>query len=226
MRAERNRPMKLGLIGLGRMGANMSRRWLRHGHTVYGYARHADTVEALVKDGAISGGATSLADLVAQLEPPRVLWLMVPAASVDANLDQLVPLLAAGDVVVDGGNSYYRDDIRRSKALEAAGHPLPRLRHQRRRVGPRARLLPDDRRARRRGGAPRPDLRGAGAGRRGGVSHAGPVRRPGHRRAGLPALRPLGCGPLRQDGPQRHRVRRDGGLCRGAEHLASRRRRV
>jgi 6-phosphogluconate dehydrogenase len=103
------------------MGANMSRRWLRHGHTVYGYARHADTVLALVKDGAISGGATSLADLVAQLEPPRVLWLMVPAASVDATLDQLVPLLAAGDVVIDGGNSYYRDDIRRSKALEVAG---------------------------------------------------------------------------------------------------------
>ena len=113
--------MKLGLVGLGRMGAKMSRRWLRHGHTVYGYARHADTVETLVRDGALSGGATSLADLVGQLEPPRVLWLMVPAASVDATLDQLVPLLAPGDVVIDGGNSYYRDDIRRSKALEPAG---------------------------------------------------------------------------------------------------------
>ena len=113
--------MKLGLVGLGRMGANMSRRWLRNGHTVVGYARHAETVEGLVKDGAISAGATSLADLVAQLETPRVLWLMVPAASVDATLDQLVPLLGAGDVVVDGGNSYYRDDIRRAKALEPSG---------------------------------------------------------------------------------------------------------
>ncbi|HEY5215987.1 MAG TPA: decarboxylating 6-phosphogluconate dehydrogenase [Pseudolabrys sp.] len=113
--------MKLGLVGLGRMGANMSRRWLLNGHTVLGYARHADTVEALVKDGAISGGATSLPDLVAKLETPRIIWLMVPAASVDDTLNQLVPVLAAGDIVIDGGNSYYRDDIRRSKELEPAG---------------------------------------------------------------------------------------------------------
>jgi len=113
--------MKLGLVGLGRMGANMSRRWLRYGHTVVGYARHADSVTALVKDGAISDGATSLADFVAKLVAPRVVWLMVPAASVDDTLEQLVPLLEPGDVVVDGGNSYYRDDIRRAKALEASG---------------------------------------------------------------------------------------------------------
>src|ERR1035437_1336089 len=113
--------MQVGLVGLGRMGANMSRRWLRHGHTVVGYARHADAVTALVKDGAISDGATSLVDFVAKLEAPRVVWLMVPAASVDDTLEQLVPLLGPGDVVVDGGNSYYRDDIRRAKALEASG---------------------------------------------------------------------------------------------------------
>jgi 6-phosphogluconate dehydrogenase len=113
--------MQVGLVGLGRMGANMSRRWLRHGHTVVGYARHADAVTALVKDGAISDGATSLADFVAKLGAPRVVWLMVPAASVDDTLEQLVPLLGSGDVVVDGGNSYYRDDIRRANALEASG---------------------------------------------------------------------------------------------------------
>jgi len=113
--------VQVGLVGLGRMGANMSRRWLRNGHTVFGYARTKATVDGLVAEGAITGGSSSLSDLVAQLEQPRVLWLMVPAASVDATLDQLKPLLAAGDMVIDGGNSYYHDDIRRSKELEAAG---------------------------------------------------------------------------------------------------------
>ena len=109
--------MQLGLVGLGRMGANMSRRWLGAGHSVVGYARHAETVKGLVADGAISAGASSLRDLTGQLASPRVVWLMVPAAAVDATLADLVPLLAPGDVVVDGGNSHYVDDIRRSGAL-------------------------------------------------------------------------------------------------------------
>jgi 6-phosphogluconate dehydrogenase len=113
--------MQIGLIGLGRMGANMSRRWLRADHTVVGYARHAETVNGLLADRAISAGATSLEDLVSQLAPPRVVWLMVPAASVDATLDALVPLLARDDVIVDGGNSYYVDDLRRSAALAREG---------------------------------------------------------------------------------------------------------
>jgi 6-phosphogluconate dehydrogenase len=113
--------MQIGLVGLGRMGANMSRRWLRGGHTVVGYARHAETVNGLLADKAISAGATSLADLVAKLATPRVLWLMVPAASVDATLAEIVPLLARDDVVVDGGNSYYIDDLRRSAALAEDG---------------------------------------------------------------------------------------------------------
>ena len=113
--------MEVGLVGLGRMGANMSRRWMRHGHTVIGYARTAATVEGLVDEGAISGGATSLEDLVARLASPRVLWVMVPAASVDATLAQVVPFLSPGDIVVDGGNSSFRDDIRRSKELAGSG---------------------------------------------------------------------------------------------------------
>jgi len=113
--------VQVGLVGLGRMGANMSRRWLRSGHTVIGYARTKATVDGLVADGAITGGSSSLSDLVAQLQEPRVVWLMVPAASVDATLEELKPLLSAGDMVIDGGNSYYHDDIRRSKELEPAG---------------------------------------------------------------------------------------------------------
>jgi len=113
--------VQVGLVGLGRMGANMSRRWLRSGHTVFGYARTKATVDGLVADGAITRGASSLSDLVAQLQEPRVVWLMVPAASVDATLEELKPLLSAGDMVIDGGNSYYHDDIRRSKELEPAG---------------------------------------------------------------------------------------------------------
>ena len=113
--------MQIGLVGLGRMGANMSRRWLAAGHSVVGYARHAETVNGLLAGKAISAGATSLKDLVGQLSTPRVIWLMVPAASVDATLDELVPLLARDDVVVDGGNSYYVDDLRRSATLAEAG---------------------------------------------------------------------------------------------------------
>ncbi len=113
--------MQIGLVGLGRMGANMSRRWLRAGHSTVGYARHSETVDGLLADKAISAGATSLKDLVGQLATPRVVWLMVPAASVDGTLDELVPLLARDDVVVDGGNSYYVDDIRRSATLAKEG---------------------------------------------------------------------------------------------------------
>ena len=113
--------MQIGLVGLGRMGANMSRRWLRAGHSVVGYARHPETVNGLLADTAISAGAGSLADLVGQLARPRIVWLMVPAASVDATLDEIAPLLAPDDVVVDGGNSYYVDDLRRSKKLAAGG---------------------------------------------------------------------------------------------------------
>jgi 6-phosphogluconate dehydrogenase len=113
--------MEIGLVGLGRMGANMSRRWLRNGHTVIGYARTAATVDGMVADGSISIGAHSLEELAGKLSTPRVLWLMVPAASVDDTLAQLMPFLQKGDIVIDGGNSYYQDDIRRSRELEASG---------------------------------------------------------------------------------------------------------
>ena len=109
--------MQLGMIGLGRMGANMVRRLMNSGHHCVVYDRSADAVAALAKEGA--SGAGSLAELVAQLEKPRALWLMVPAAVVDASIAELLPLLEPGDALIDGGNSYYVDDIRRAKALAA-----------------------------------------------------------------------------------------------------------
>jgi len=107
------------MIGLGRMGANMVRRLIRGGHSVVAYDRAPDAVQALAREGA--AGASSLADFVARLEQPRSVWLMVPAGVVDATLDDLTPLLAAGDVVIDGGNSYYRDDIARARRLAPRG---------------------------------------------------------------------------------------------------------
>ena len=112
-------PMQLGMIGLGRMGANMVRRLLRAGHQCVVYDRSAEAVQQLVNEKA--GGSTSLADFVMKLAKPRAIWLMVPAAVVDSSIADLVPLLEAGDILIDGGNSYYVDDIRRAKELAAKG---------------------------------------------------------------------------------------------------------
>ncbi len=109
--------MQIGMMGLGRMGANLVRRLMRDGHRCVGYARSESRVKQLASEGA--AGATSLADLVAKLDKPRVVWLMLPAAAVQSTLDQLISLLDPDDVVIDGGNSYYRDDIARAKQLAA-----------------------------------------------------------------------------------------------------------
>ena len=111
--------MELGMIGLGRMGANMAERLVRGDHTVIGYDRDAAAVARAVERGA--AGAASPRDLLRRLSAPRAVWLMVPAGAVDATIEQLVPLLAAGDVVIDGGNSNYRDSQRRAAALAAGG---------------------------------------------------------------------------------------------------------
>jgi 6-phosphogluconate dehydrogenase len=111
--------MQLGMIGLGRMGANMVRRLMRDGHDCVVYNRSPKPVEELVGEGATGSG--SLAELVQKLEAPRFVWLMVPAGVVDRTLADLVPLLSPGDTVIDGGNSYYHDDIRRAAALRASG---------------------------------------------------------------------------------------------------------
>jgi 6-phosphogluconate dehydrogenase len=111
--------MQLGMIGLGRMGANMVRRLIKNGHQCVVYDRTAATVQQLAGDGAT--GSTSLDDFVKKLNKPRAIWLMVPAGVVDATLHELTSKLDVGDIVIDGGNSYYIDDIRRAKELSAKG---------------------------------------------------------------------------------------------------------
>jgi len=111
--------MQLGMIGLGRMGANMVRRLIRGGHQCVVFDRTPQTVKELVKDQAV--GANSLPDLVKKLPKPRAIWLMVPAAVVDPTISELVPLLDRGDILIDGGNSYYVDDLRRAKELAQVG---------------------------------------------------------------------------------------------------------
>ena len=111
--------MQLGIVGLGRMGANMARRLVRGGHACVVYNRSSGPVDELVKDGA--QGTTDLAKFVSLLAAPRAIWLMVPAAVVDRVLADLMPHLAKGDIVIDGGNSYYRDDIERARRLLEQG---------------------------------------------------------------------------------------------------------
>jgi 6-phosphogluconate dehydrogenase len=112
--------MELGMVGLGKMGANMAERLVKGGHRLVGFARTKSVVDAVVKKGAV--GANSLAELIAKLPAPRVVWLMIPSGDpVDQTLEQLHPLLAPGDLIVDGGNSYYRDTLRRSALVTSWG---------------------------------------------------------------------------------------------------------
>lgn len=111
--------MQIGIIGLGRMGGNMARRLLRAKHQCVAFDRHPENVKKVSDEGG--KGAASLEDLVQKLTPPRAIWMMVPAAGVDGTIDQLVPKLQQGDILIDGGNSYYIDDIRRSKQLQPRG---------------------------------------------------------------------------------------------------------
>ncbi len=112
-------PMQLGMIGLGRMGANLVRRLMQDGHHCVAFDQNPDVVKQLESEGAI--GANSLEEFVSKLDPPRAIWIMVPAGIVQSTIDGLKPLVSAGDIVIDGGNSYYRDDIDRAAQLKPAG---------------------------------------------------------------------------------------------------------
>lgn len=107
--------MQIGMIGLGRMGANMVRRLQKAGHQCVVFDRSAEAVQTLAKEGMTP--ASSLQDFVSKLSTPRAVWLMLPAAVVDASVAELIPLLGKGDIIIDGGNSYYKDDIARAKNL-------------------------------------------------------------------------------------------------------------
>src|ERR1700728_1539646 len=111
-----NTPMQLGMIGLGRMGSNLVRRLMHDGHHCVAFDVNPDAVKGLPAVGGT--GATTLAVFVAALVQPQNIWIMVPSGVVDSTLEQLAPLLDADDVIIDGGNSYYRDDITRSKAVK------------------------------------------------------------------------------------------------------------
>ncbi len=112
--------MELGIIGLGRMGGNISRRLMRAGHKTVVYDRNADAISGLTKDGA--EGVGGLADMVKALAPPRAIWVMLPAGAItEATVNELAGLMDVGDTIIDGGNSYYKDDIRRAKALHPQG---------------------------------------------------------------------------------------------------------
>ena len=171
--------MQLGMIGLGRMGANMVRRLLRAGIECVVYDMSAKAVEELGKEKAV--GAASLAEFVEKLTKPRAVWMMVPAGVVDETIADLLPHL----------EPRRHPDRRRQFLLHrrhpprqgarAQGHPLCRCRHQRRRLGPGARLLHDDRRRDRRGEASRPDLRHAGARPRRHPAHPGTAKTPAAR---------------------------------------------
>ena len=110
--------MQLGIIGLGRMGGNIARRLMKNGHSTVVYDRAAQATQALVTDGSV--GASDLADLVSKLTPPRAVWVMLPAGAItEGTINTLVGLMSPGDVIIDGGNTNWKDDVRRAKSLAA-----------------------------------------------------------------------------------------------------------
>ena len=214
--------MQLGMIGLGRMGANIVRRVMRDGHDASPSTSTPSRSPSWRRTGAV--GATDPRRLRRALSKPRVAWVMIPAGITGTRgRGARRRCMEPGDIIIDGGNSNYRDDIDRAAALASQGHPLRRRRHQRRRVGPRARLLPDDRR---RDGAWSPTSSRCSQVIAPGIEAAertpGRTGEPAPRGTGLPALRPERRRPLREDGAQRHRVRHHGRLRRGPQRPRTR----
>ncbi len=207
--------MQLGMVGLGRMGANMVRRLVKGGHQCVVYNRSPQAVNELVKEIAVAG-AGSPAELVKKLAKPRNIWLMVPAAVVDRTIAELLPVLEAGDTLIDGGNSYYVDDIRRAKELAPKGiHYVD--------VGTSGGVWGLERGYCMMIGGEKDVVQrldsifatlAPGSGRY--STHAGTRETRRNRRRWLSPLRFEWRRPLRQDGSQRHRIRHHGRLRGGA----------
>ena len=169
--------MQIGVIGLGRMGGNISRRLMKAGHHCVVFDTNTKPREALAREGATAAG--SLAEMVKALGGrPRAIWVMLPAGKItDDTVETLGGLLEPDDIVIDGGNSLLQGRHPPRQEISREAHSLHRLRHVRRRLGYRARLLPDDRRPKGGCGSPRPDLRGARARSRRYSAHTRPRER-------------------------------------------------
>ena len=220
-----SRPMQLGMVGLGRMGAGIVRRLMRDGHSCVVFDVNP---EAVTRPGEGGGDRGDIDGRLRREADPAAGRLGDGARRRDHRHRPSTtwrPTWTSDDIIIDGGNSYYRDDIRRAAALGRARHPPHRLRDEWRGVGDRPGLLPDDRRSERGGRASATDLRHHRSGPGLGAPHAGADGGARRRRTGLLALRPERGRPLRQDGPQRDRVRHDGLVRRGPQHLAQRQRR-
>ena len=221
--------MQLGMIGLGRMGANMVRRLEKGGHECVGFDIDAAAVDELVGEGMT--GTTSVAEFVQQLDAPRHVWIMVPAAFVDSTIAALAPLLEPGDTIIDGGNSWYRDDIDRAKPL-AADHGIDYVD-----VGTSGGTHGLERGYCLMVGGP-PDAierlapifdtlaPGVDVGRADARSTCASATPPSTAERGWLHCGPERRRPLRQDGPQRHRVRPHGRLRRGAQRAGQGRHRL
>ena len=213
--------MQLAMVGLGRMGANLVRRLMRAGHSCVVYDANLSAVEALASEGAVP--AQDLGALVASMDAPRAVWVMLPhGETTEGTIAELQRHLRPGDLVIDGGNSHFHDDARRAKAL--AQHSIDYLdigtsggvwgleRGYCLMIGGPASAVQRL--------APIFDALAPGAGDAG--AHRASQRAARQRGARLAALRSRGCGPLREDDPQRHRVRNDAGARRGLRHPAQR----